>query len=71
MSLEGTAYWRYDASVNCWYLGLHERAAPPYRTQVKVEAILDLDSEGRLAGVEIVMPTHAGQPIEPPERPHA
>ena len=64
--MKGTAYWKYDASVNCWYVGLTERSAPPYKTQVVVEAILDLDSDGRLAGIEIVMPRHDGHPIAPP-----
>lgn len=63
---QGQAFWRYDESVNCWYVGLHERANPPYRTQVVVEAVLDLDENGHLAGIEIVMPNHEGRPISPP-----
>ena len=63
---QGQAFWRYDESVNCWYVGLSERAKPPYRTQVVVEAVLDLDDDGRLAGIELVMPQHEGRPISPP-----
>jgi hypothetical protein len=45
---------------------LDERADGPYRTQIKVEAILDLDWEGRLAGVEIIDCKPDGSAIEPP-----
>jgi len=67
--MQGKAHWRYDDSVNCWYVSLDERSPQPYRTQVKVEAILDIDIDGRLAGIEIVMPSHEGKPILPPVRP--
>jgi hypothetical protein len=63
---QGQAYWRYDDSVNCWYVGLHERSNPPYRKQVIVEAVLDLDEDGRLAGTELVTPCNEGKPIPPP-----
>jgi Protein of unknown function (DUF2283) len=62
----GSAHWTYDSDARAWYFRLAERAAPPYRTQIKVEAILDLDWEGRLAGVEIIDCKPDGAPIEPP-----
>lgn len=63
--MKGTCYWIYDAEAGAWYFGLNERAPPPYKRQVFVEAILDLDADGRLAGVEII--DHVdGKPIQPP-----
>lgn len=50
----GEAYWRYDPDTSAWYIGLEERKAPPYRKQIRVEAILDLDKDGCLAGIEIL-----------------
>lgn len=55
--LKGTAKWTCDASEmygNLWYVALDERAEPPYLRQVHVEAIIDIDLDGRLAGIEIV-----------------
>jgi len=63
---EGSAYWTYDEDAKAWYFGLNERSLGPYRTQIKVSAILDLDDEGRLAGVEILDGKPDGSPIEPP-----
>lgn len=62
---KGTGYWTHDSGVGAWYFGLNERAPPPYRKQVFVEAILDLDASGRLAGIEIIDHVE-GKPIEPP-----
>ena len=64
--VEGSARWKYDPRARAWYFALAERAEPPYLRQIVVEAILDMDSEGRLAGVEIL-----GGPkllIDPPTR---
>jgi hypothetical protein len=54
MMTRGEAYWTYDDQVGAWYFGLKPRAKPPYLRQVRVEAILDMDADGRLAGVEIL-----------------
>jgi hypothetical protein len=62
---KGTAHWSYDARGNAWWFLLNERAAPPYKRQVLVEAILDLDADGRLAGVEILARVE-GKPLLPP-----
>jgi hypothetical protein len=51
---KGEAYWTYDHDCGAWYLGLRNCAKPPYTTQRRVEAILDLDDEGRLVGVELL-----------------
>jgi uncharacterized protein YuzE len=64
--VRGSAYWSYDPEARAWYFGLNERAEPPYKTQIIVQAILDLDAEGRLAGVEIIDCKPGGDPIEPP-----
>jgi len=65
-SIKGSANWEYHPRSRAWYIALAERSDPPYRRQIVVEAILDMDSDGRLAGVEIL-----GGPkllIEPPLR---
>ena len=63
--IRGTAYWTFDQSVGAWYFGLSERGPPPYKRQVFVEALLDLDADGRLAGIEII--DHVdGAPVAPP-----
>ena len=53
---KGTAHWSHDARGNAWWFLLNERAPPPCKRQVLVEAILDLDADGRLAG-ELLEPT--------------
>jgi uncharacterized protein YuzE len=63
---EGSARWTYDEEARAWYFALNERAAGSYSTQIKVAAILDLDDEGRLAGIEIIDGKPDGSPIEPP-----
>ncbi len=62
---KGTAHWSYDVKGNAWWFLLNERAPPPYKRQVRVEAILDLDADGRLAGVEILARVD-GKPLKPP-----
>ena len=62
----GTGYWTYERRSGAWYFGLNERAPPPYRKQVLIEAILDLDADGRLGGIEILTRREAGERIEPP-----
>lgn len=53
--LTGVASWTWtDDAGGLWYIKLGERAPPPYLRQVHVEAIVDLDAEGRVAGFEIV-----------------
>jgi uncharacterized protein YuzE len=52
--ITGTGYWTYDSEAKAWYFGLNERSAPPYRKQVFLEAIIDLDADGRVAGFEII-----------------
>jgi len=62
---EGSARWTYDEDAKAWSFNLNERAAGPYQ-QIVVKAVLDLDDEGRLAGVEIIDGKPDGSPIEPP-----
>lgn len=50
----GRAYWTYDEDAGAWYLGVVNCAKPPYTTQRRVEAIIDLDGDGRLVGVELL-----------------
>lgn len=52
----GEAYWTWDAEAGAWYFGLKPRAAPPFLKQIEAMVILDIDSEGRLAGVELLEP---------------
>lgn len=58
----GLAGWTYDGEAGAWYFALHNRAAPPYLKQIRVEAILDLDADGRLAGVELLEPIQPSRP---------
>ena len=53
---KGSASWTYLGTDegNAWYVGLSERPQRPYRKQVRVDAILDIDAQGRLAGIELL-----------------
>ena len=62
----GSAHWNYDAVAGAWYIKLDEREPGPYSTQIKVTAILDLDRDGRLAGIEILECKPDGSPLAPP-----
>lgn len=58
MPLERRAgFWTYGGSHGCraYYFAPNNRAAPPYREQRHVTAILDIAADGTLAGVELVM----------------
>jgi len=57
----GLANWTYDDEAGAWYFALQKRRKPPFMTQRHVEAIIDLDDTGCLAGVEIL------EPIKPSE----
>ena len=51
------AYWTCDEDEEggvAYYFAPVQRAAPPYRKQVRVEAIIDIAEDGTLAGVEII-----------------
>jgi uncharacterized protein YuzE len=54
--IKGSGYWTYDASASAWYFGFNERTDPPLRDSVFVEARVDLDAEGRVAGIELLDP---------------
>lgn len=62
---KGTAHWSHDARGNAWWFLLNERAPPPCKRQVLAEAILDLDADGRLAGV-VMLARVDGKPLKPP-----
>jgi hypothetical protein len=49
------AYWTHDEEAHAYYFAPEERAAGPYREQRQVTAILDIASDGTLAGVELVL----------------
>lgn len=48
------AYWTYDPEAHAYYFAPRYRTKPPYLRQIHVEAILDVASDGTLAGVEII-----------------
>jgi hypothetical protein len=50
------AFWTFDESFGerAYYFAPSKRAEPPYVTQRRVEAILDVASDGTLAGIELV-----------------
>jgi len=70
-------YWTYDDSEGqrAYYFGPLHPTAPPYLHQRHVEAILDVASDGTLAGVELVFgdlpppPTSLEELSWPPMRP--
>ena len=64
------AYWTYDYETDAYYFAPSNRTAPPYLKQVEVTAILDIASDGTLAGVELVMGTLPPPPKQP-EKEHA
>lgn len=49
-----SAYWTYDAEAHTYYFAPNSRTPPPYHEQRRVEAILDIASDGTLAGIELV-----------------
>jgi hypothetical protein len=58
------AYFTYDPTHGgAYYFAPKNRRDPPYRTQRVVSAILDIASDGSLAGVELVM---GDLPTQPP-----
>lgn len=54
------AYWTHDDKAadeigeHLYYFAPEGRAAPPYKTQRHVEAIIDIAEDGTLAGVELI-----------------
>lgn len=50
------AFYTVDRSEvgNLYYFSPLDRAAGPYRQQRRVEAIIDIDADGNLAGVELI-----------------
>ncbi len=53
---EGSATYTVEDSIAgpLWYIALSDRQPPPYRNQRHVMAILDIDADGNLAGVELI-----------------
>jgi len=59
--IRGTAQWSYDPTVRAWYIKLDECALPPFTDNDSLEVTVDLDSDGRLAGIEFF--TNVGPPL--------
>lgn len=54
-----SAYWTFDEKAaetvgNLYYFAPLDRSPPPYLTQRRVEAIIDIAADGTLAGVELI-----------------
>jgi hypothetical protein len=50
------AYWTYDdcyGDCRSYYFAPVNATAPPYLRQIEVKAILDIASDGTLAGIEL------------------
>jgi hypothetical protein len=45
-----------------YYFACGDRADPPYKRQITVSAILDIASDGTLAGVELIDPRMPSPP---------
>ncbi len=54
MSEKRSAYWTYDELSVAYYFAPTDHSPPPYYEQREVTAILDIASDGTLAGVELV-----------------
>jgi hypothetical protein len=58
MSLERHPAWftheDNEHAGHLYYFGPAHRALPPYTTQRRVEAIIDVADDGTLAGVELI-----------------
>jgi Protein of unknown function (DUF2829) len=65
LRVSGTASWYYDLEANAYSIKLDERGEPPYLHRITVNAILDIDSKGNLACIEII-DTPNGKEIRPP-----
>jgi hypothetical protein len=48
------AQWTYDPEAEAYYFAPMQAALPPYLTQRHVDAIIDIASDGTLAGVELI-----------------
>lgn len=60
------AYWTCDNDPRVgplYYFAPTDRAKPPYLKQIHVEAIIDIASDGTLAGVELVFGALPPPPI--------
>lgn len=58
------AWFTYDPEADAYYFAPSERTAHPYLEQREVRAILDIASDGSLAGVELVWGDLPPPPIE-------
>ncbi len=60
-TFDWTAYLHHGLTL--YYIRLGDRKPPPYLKQVHVSAILDVASDGTLAGIEIIdyspLPPHS------------
>jgi hypothetical protein len=65
MLWQNPGYWTYDPDANAYYFAPRHRIAPPYLRQIHVTAVLDIASDGTLAGVELVR----GNLPPPPKQP--
>lgn len=52
---KNAAYWTYDPKAEAYYFAPVQRTEPPYLVQRHVTAILDIASDGTLAGIELVL----------------
>lgn len=63
------ATWTYSHDTGCYYFAPTNRTKPPYLRQIIVEAIVDVASDGSLAGVELGH-WDAAAPLPPPKLVH-
>lgn len=72
MSMEKRpAFWTFDDETHkkhgyrLYYFAPTDRAPGPYRTQINVNAIIDIADDGTLAGIELI----DDMPLPPPKPP--
>lgn len=60
-------WWTYDPEADAYYFAPLTRAPGPYKTQRQMRAIVDVASDGTMAGIELQPMT--GATFEPPATP--
>lgn len=59
--MNGTAKWTFDPKIGAWYFALGNRKPGPYLRNKQVTALVDMDNEGNIAGLELLDRTPPSQ----------
>lgn len=67
--MKGTAKWEYEQTTDALYVSFDNRHPGPYRHALRVQAVLDVDIHGNLAGIEILGGLSPRKPAKPRRKP--